>query len=399
MISLTSAAVVAAVAVAVPIVLRLVGAPLPEAVLEIGVGILIGPQVLGLAVPDEAVQVLSLIGLGFLLLLAGLEIDLRRLRGRVLVVTGGGYAASFGIALGAGFALSATGLVRSPVLVAVILSATSLGIILPILADAGEVDTSFGQLVVAGASVAELVPIILLSLLFSQSEHDVVSRAVLLATFCVFAAAVLVVVLGVERWRRLSQTMRDLQQTTSQIRVRAAFALLMAYAAVAARFGLEAILGAFVAGVTIRIVDQDPKMTHQLFRPKLEGAGYGVFVPFFFVSTGLTLDIRALVSNPTTLAKVPLFLACLLIARSLPALLYRPWAERLSQQAAAGLLQATSLSIPVVGGALGVHLRLVPPDNYAALVAAGLVSVIVFPVFALFLLRRKAPANAGRSAR
>ncbi len=243
MISLTSAAVVAAVAVAVPIVLRLVRATLPEAVLEIGVGIAIGPQVLGWATADEAVQVLSLVGLAFLLLLAGLEIDLRRLRGRVLVVTVGGYVASFGIALGAGLALAAAGLVRSPVLVAVILSATSLGIILPVLADAGEADTTFGQLVIAGASVAELVPIILLSLLFSHSEHDVVSRAVLLGTFGVFAAAVLVVVLGVERWKRLSQTLRDLQQTTSQVRVRAAFALLMAYAAIAARFGLEAILG------------------------------------------------------------------------------------------------------------------------------------------------------------
>ncbi len=139
-------------------------------------------------------------------------------------------------------------------------------------------------------------------------------------------------------------------------------------------------------------------MTHQLFRPKLEGAGYGVFVPFFFVSTGLTLDIHALVSNPTTLAKVPLFLACLLVARSLPALSYRPWADRFSQVPAAGLLQATSLSIPVVGGALGVQLGLVPPDNYAALVAAGLVSVIAFPAVALSLLRPYRPSKAGRSA-
>ena len=186
MTSLTSAAVVAAAAVAVPIFLRLVRVPLPEAVLEIAVGILVGPQVLGWVTADEAVQVLSLVGLGFLLLLAGLEIDLRRLRGRVLGITVGGYVLSFAIALGAGLGLAAAELVRSPVLVAVILSATSLGIILPVLADAGEADTSFGQLVVAGASVAELVPIVLLSLLFSEGENDVVSRAVLLATFCVF---------------------------------------------------------------------------------------------------------------------------------------------------------------------------------------------------------------------
>lgn len=391
MLSLTSAALVAAVAVLVPVAARLCRVTVPESVLEIVIGIVVGPQVLGWARTDQAVQVLSIIGLGFVLLLAGLDIDLGRLPRRLLAVTVAGWVASFGLALGVGFALAAAELVRSPILVAVILSATSLGILLPVLADAGEADSDFGQLIVAGASVAELAPIVLLSLLFSESEHDVGSRAAMLVLFVAFALAALLALLGVERWKRLSQTLRDLQETTSQIRVRAAFALLVAYAAIAARFGLEVILGAFLAGATVRAVDRDPTGTHHLFRVKLEGAGYGVFVPFFFVSTGMTLDVHALVSSPATVAKVPLFLGGMVLARGLPAVVFRPWAQHLTQVVAAGLLHATSLSIPVVAGLLGVHLGLIPPENYAALVAAGLVSVVVFPALSLRMLRPRKP--------
>src|SRR5690242_2810152 len=185
MLSLPSAALVAAVAVLVPVAARLCRVTVPESVLEIVIGIVVGPQVLGWARTDPAVQVLSIIGLGFVLLLAGLDIDLGRLPRRLLAVTVTGWAASFILALGVGFALAAVGLVRSPVFVAVVLSATSLGILLPVLADAGEADSDFGQLIVTGASVAELAPIVLLSLLFSESEHDVGSRAAMLVLFVV----------------------------------------------------------------------------------------------------------------------------------------------------------------------------------------------------------------------
>ncbi len=127
-------------------------------------------------------------------------------------------------------------------------------------------------------------------------------------------------------------------------------------------------------------------MTHTLFRTKLRAAGFGIFVPFFFVSTGMSLDIRSL-AEPSALAKVGLFLVALLIVRAVPALLYRPLADRPGQLVGAGLLQATSLSIPVVAGAIGVDLDLIPAANYAALVAAGLLSVIACPLLALPQLR------------
>lgn len=387
MLTLDAAAVIAAVALVVPLALNLLRLPVPSVVVEIFVGIVIGPQLLGWAHVDAPVRVLSVLGLAFLLFLAGLEIDFGRLRGRVLVLTSLGFAVSFGLAFGAGLVFHAFGLVRSPLLVAVILSATGLGIILPVLKDAGELDTPFGQIVVAGASLAEVVPIVLLSLLFSADSSGLGSQLALLVTFLVFTAALAAFVFGAERSRRVSRALLALQETTAEIRVRGALALLMLLAALATRFGLEAILGAFLAGATIRLVDRDENMTHTVLLVKLQAVGFGVFIPFFFVSTGMSLDVRSLFEHGSTLARVPIFLAGLLIARGLPALLYRPLAERGAQLVAAGLLQATSLSIPVVAGTIGVNLGLISPANYAALVAAGLLSVLLFPLLAVPRLR------------
>lgn len=377
--SFASIAVVAAVALAAPLIVGLTGLRLPSVVLEILLGVAIGPQLLGWAEVDPAVEVIALFGLAFLLLLAGLEVDLDRIRGRVLRVTGAAYAVSFGLALVAGGLLSATGLVRSPLLIAIVLSATGLGVILPILKDAGETQTPFGSVVVAGASIAEVVPIVLLSLFFSGEAGGVGAKVVLLAAFAAFAVAVAVAVLGLQQSTRVSETLVALQDTTAEIRVRAAFALLALFAALAAGFGLEAILGAFLAGATLRLVDRDRAMTHPLFHRKLEAAGFGVFVPVFFVTTGMRLDVQALVDSPSAIARVPIFLAALLLVRGLPAVLYRPLAAGRRQVIAGGLLQATSLSLLVVGGRIGVEMGLMTATTFTALVAAGLLSVILFP--------------------
>jgi Kef-type K+ transport system membrane component KefB len=387
-VSLTSAAVVAGVAVLAPLAIALTGARLPAIVLEILLGVLVGPQALGWARVDQPVAVLALIGLGFLLLLAGLEIDFDRLKGRVLGVTAAGFALSFLLAVAVGVLVQQAGLVRSPLLIAVILSATSLGIILPALEDAGQVSTAFGQVVLAAASLAEVVPIVLLSLLFSEKSSGTWSQLVLLIAFLVFVVAVgATILVGLEHSRRISQTLLSLQDTTAEIRVRGAFLLLLLFAAVASKFGLEAILGAFLAGATLKLVDRDKQMTHTLLHTKLRAAGYGVFVPFFFVSTGMQLDIDSLVRSGSTLARVPIFLAAILVVRAIPAVLYRSLAERRRQLVAAGLLQATSLSIPIVAGQIGVDLGLIRPGSYVALVTAGLLSVMLFPLIALALLR------------
>ena len=391
MVSFGSVAVVAAVALVAPLVVGLTGLRLPAIVLEILLGIAVGPQGLGWASFDEPVEVMNMFGLAFLLLLAGLEIDFDRLRGRLLRTTSVAYAVSFALALSVGLALKAGDLVKSPLLIAIILSATGLGIILPILKDAGQTATPFGQVVVAGASIAEVTPIVLLSLFFSGESNGIGSKLVLLVAFLAFIAAIAVSIVGAERSMRISSTLLRLQDTTAEIRVRGAFLLLALFVVLASKFGLEAILGAFLAGATLKLVDRDEGMTHAFFHKKLEAVGFGVFVPFFFVSTGIRLDIDSLFASSSALARVPVFLLALLAVRGLPALLYRAFGSQ-RQLVGAGLLQATSLSIPVVAGQIGVDLGLIRPTNYVALVAAGLISVIVFPLVALPLLRPKRTA-------
>ncbi|MGO4363341.1 cation:proton antiporter [Terrabacter sp. RAF57] len=394
---LTSAALVSLVALVSPLAVRLFRLPVPDVVLQILLGVLIGPQVLGWASTDGAVRVLSLVGLSFLLFLAGLELEPRNLRGRSLRLAAVGFAISFAIALIVGQALGTVGLVTSPILVAVIVSATALGIILPILKDAGRLQDPLGHLVVAGASLAEVVPVVLLSLLFSEGAGGVVSQLTLFGAFAGLVAVAAIVALRLERWPWVPRTLLALQNTTAEIRVRAAVALLMAFAAVASVFGLEAILGAFLAGATVSFLDRDELESHQQFRPKLQAVGFGALIPFFFVSTGMSLDVRSLVEQPSTSARIPVFLAAILLSRALPALVYRNVLDSTREAIAAGLLQATTLSIPIVGGLIGVQLGLILPDNYVALVAAGLVSVIVFPQLGLRLARRRPKAPPQQS--
>ena len=387
-ISFTSLAVVAATGFVAPLAIGLVPKlRLPSVVLEIVLGILIGPSVLGWAKADEPVQIMSLIGLSFLLLIAGLEVDYERFRGRLLEVTGLGFVVSVALGLVIGLGLGAAGLVRSPLLIAIMFSATSLGVVIAVLKDADQVETSLGQLVIAGSSIAEVGTIVLLTLFFSGESSSLGAKLVLFGLFGVLCLAVVVAVTRIEHSMRVMQALVRLQDTTAQIRVRGAFVLLALFVVLASKFGLEAILGAFLAGAILKLIDRDQAMTHPRFRQKLEAAGFGVFIPFFFVTSGIRYDAGALFGHPATLARVPLFLAILLAVRGLPALLYRPLAT--SRETAAGaLLQATSVGFFVVASQIGQDMGLISAGNAAAVIAAGLLSVILFPLGALTILRR-----------
>src|SRR5919204_473606 len=192
---------------------------------------------------------------------------------------------------------------------------------------------------------------------------------------------------GLEHSRRLGEVLRRLQDTTAQIRIRAAFVLLVGLVALATELGLEVILGAFIAGAIISLVDLDRAMTHPDFRRKLEAAGFGVFIPVFFVTTGVKYDLDALTAHASTLLHVPIFLAALVVVRGLPALLYRSVIPR-ERLPVAVLMQATSLPFIVAATAVGLALHVVTPANAAALIAAGLLSVVIFPAASLVLLRR-----------
>ena len=296
---------------------------LPAIVLEIVLGIVIGPSVLGWVKPDLPVSILALIGLAFLLFLSGLEIDVERLRGPILKLTAIGFAVSFAIAIVIGIGLHAGGFVKSPLFVAIVLVATSLGVIVPVLKDSGNISSSFGQLVIAAASIADFGAIILLSVFFSgRGSTSTAGTLILLGVFGLVVALVGLAIAGVEHSMSLARVLRRLQDTTAQIRVRAAFLLLIAFTALADSVGLETILGAFAAGALLSLIDRDDAMTHPQFRLKLEAVGFGVFIPVFFVTSGVRFDLNALFASASTVARVPLFLIAIYLARGLPAFVY-----------------------------------------------------------------------------
>ncbi len=390
-ISFSGLLLVASAAFAAPLILGLLPRlALPAVVLEILAGIALGPAGLGWVQPDATLEVLALIGLAFLLFLAGLEIDLERLRGRALRTSAAGFGLSLSAALTVGGALWWVGLVRSPLLVAIILLATSLGVIVPALTDAGRSGSAFGQLVIAAASIADFGSIILLTLFFSREASGSAEKVVLLGGFVLMVAAAVLALRRVERSSRLSELLVRLQDTTAQIRVRGAFLLLIAFAVLAERLGIETILGAFAAGAAISLIDRDEGMTHPDFRPKLAAVGFGVFIPVFFVVSGLEFDVTALFGSASTAVLVPLFLAALLVVRGLPAVVYRHTLS-IPELVAAGLLQATSLPFIVAGAQIGMELGLITRPIGSALIAAGLLSVVLFPLAALGILRRSQP--------
>ncbi|MEA2715855.1 MAG: hypothetical protein QOI99_172, partial [Actinomycetota bacterium] len=377
--------VVAAIALAAPLLVGLVPAlRVPAVVLEIVAGIAVGPAGFGWVEVDVPIQVLSLLGLAFLLFLAGLEIDIAKLRGPILRTAGLGYGLTLVLGLAVGVAFAAAGWVRSPVLIAIALSATSLGLVVPVLKDAGRLEAPVGQLTVAGASVADFAAVVLLSLLFSETSGGAASKVVLLGLFAVLAVLAVLALGRLERSARLTTVLVRLQDTTAEIRVRFAVLLLVGFVALASRLGLETILGAFLAGAILNLVDRDT-MSHPHFRLKLEAVGYGFVIPVFFVASGLRFDLQALLDSPSAIARVPLFLLALLVVRALPAALYASTVGR-RQAVAAGLLQATSLPFLVTATAIGVTLGEIKPVTAAALVSAGLLSVVVFPLVAVTLL-------------
>jgi Kef-type K+ transport system membrane component KefB len=378
--------IVVAIAFAAPFLLGLFpGVKLPSVVLEILAGIVVGPSVLGIVEIDETISVVSVLGLAFLLFLAGLEIDFSMLRGQVLRLTLAGFVVSFGLALVVSLGLKASGLVETPLLVAIILCATSLGVLIPVLKDAGEISSTFGQLIVAAGTIADFGAVILLSIFFS-GEGDVGATLLLIGSLVVLAVVVFLSVKGAGRFSVIRADLLRLQDTTAQIRVRGAVVLLVGFAAIADGLGLEAILGAFIAGAILSLVDRDEQLTHPDFRRKLEAIGFGLFIPVFFVASGVNYDLDALLESASNVLMVPIFLAALLIARGAPALLYRRLLGR-RRTVVAGLMQATSLPFIVAAVAIGEDLGLVSAAEGAALIGAGLISVLVFPLAGLTLLR------------
>jgi Kef-type K+ transport system membrane component KefB len=388
-LSYDSVLVVAVIALVAPLLVQLAPAlRMPAVVLEITLGIVVGPSGLDWFQVDLPTEVLAFLGLGFLLFLAGLEIDPERLRhgiGRVGIA----YAASLVLALGFGLLTGAINETSSPLFVAIALASTSLGLVVPVLRDAGENESELGQLALAACSVGEFGAIVLVSLFFSGNSSGTSSTVFLLVMFVVLAAAIGLGLSRAGQSLRVSAVLLRMEETTAQLGVRIAIVLLAIFLVLSAELGLETILGAFVAGALLRVVDPDRHLVHDRFRSKVEAIGYGFLVPVFFVSSGMRFDADALFRAPKHWVLVPMFLVALLVARGLPALLYRPMITT-RQACATGLLQATSLTFLVVAAHLGRELDVFDAATAAALVVAGLLSVVIYPPIALRLLGREA---------
>jgi Kef-type K+ transport system membrane component KefB len=395
MIMFNSLLIIGGVAIVVPLLLGLFPAvKVPVVVLEILGGVLVGPAVLGWVHLDVAVRVVSDLGLGFLLFMAGYEIDLRHFERRILLLAGWAFAVSVALALLVAYGLQLAGQVKDGLLVGITLMATSLGILVPILKDAEHTETPFGRLIMAAGSLAELGPLVLLSVFFSASSGNPSVELGLLAAFVAVTAVVVLLAQRVRGWDPLRGVVHRLEDTSSQLRVRLAITFALAFAVLAEHFGLATILGAFLAGVIVRRIGESPD-SHEVLKGKLEAIGFGFLIPVFFVSTGAGLDVDALFRSSRAMLLVPVFLAALLVVRGLPALLYLRAVGR-THALAAGFMQATSLTFIVVATVIGVQTNHQLRSTATALVIAGLLSVVIYPPVALQLMKNAADSQAAR---
>jgi Kef-type K+ transport system membrane component KefB len=354
---------------------------LPLVVVEIVLGILVGPQALGWAAAGPTIQVLANFGLAFLFFLAGFEIDFPAIRGQPLLWAALGWLASLVVCLGVGFGLQRCGVVDSGLVVGAALATTALGTLMPILRDARELPTRFGAYAVASGAMGEFGPIVLIALVLPSGEGERDTSLVLMLIFTAIIIAGAYVALKF-RPPQIILLLQKKMHTSAQLPVRLAILVLASLVILARNFGLDAILGALAAGVVVALAS--PGEHGEALRHKLEAIGFGFFVPIFFVTTGLRYDLHALLSSRMALLQLPMFLALFLVVRGLPALLVRRDLDLLSR-VALGMLSATQLPLVVAIAEIGLASGRMSQETAASLVGAGMASVLLFPIAALTL--------------
>jgi Kef-type K+ transport system membrane component KefB len=359
---------------------------IPPAVVEVLVGLVLGPSVLGWIEIDAAVEVAAFLGVTFLLFLAGLDLDLEILKHPVARLGAIGFLISLGLATLIELAFSARSLVQTPFLVAVALSATTVGIVAPALKDAGYLDTAAGRCVLAGGAAAEFGTIVVLGVYFARPESSPIVEVVLLIVLGILALVLLRALSWWQQREASTGVFIGLRHTSAQLLVRFAVALMLAGSVVAAWFGFEAILGTFLAGVVVGVLSArwDDR---EVFMQKIEAMGFGFFIPAFFVFAGLQLDFGAVGLTPFEIGRIVVLLLVLLMVRGVPALLYRRVLGR-REMVAVGLMQATNFQFIVVAVEVGRSMDLITEGGGEALIAAGLLSAVLFPPLAIILLDR-----------
>lgn len=371
---LESLFVIVVIAALTPIVLGLVPRlGIPAVVVFLVAGVIVGPSGLDIAQPDD-VSLLAKVGLGFLFLLAGYEIKLEWFAarsGRIAIVS---WFVTVALALAVTGALAAAGVVKAYLPVALALTTTALGTLLPILRDAGMLRGRFSELVLASGAVGELFPIIAIAILLGSggSFAGIASLA--------FMSLVGLILVAIPRWMassRINRIITSGRDSTSQTTLRITVALLVGLLLLAEDFGIDVVLGAFIAGMVLRKWGpSDP----DAFDAKLDAIGYGFFIPIFFVASGMTIEVDEIAAAPERLL---LFFVLLLVVRGGPTLLvYRSSLRRLRPRTSLTFLNATALPLIVALTEIGLETGVMLPENAAALVGAGALSVLVFPLIA-----------------
>jgi Kef-type K+ transport system membrane component KefB len=362
---------------------------IPVVVVELVLGILVGPQVAGLAEVDPTTDFLGNLGLGMLFFFAGYEIDFPRIKGRPMVLAGLGWGLSLALAYGIGGALALAGVVVSYLYSGSAMATTAIGTLIPILSDAGELRTRFGRYLLGAGAAGEFGPILLVTLILSTTNP--LHEALILVLFV--ALAVFMGVLAVRTaWRGWPLIERTIE-TSSQLAVRLAVVLVFGLVALAAELGLDLLLGGFVAGMITRVALRGREVT--VFDSKLTAVGYGLLIPFFFVTSGMNFDLDALTESASGMLKLPLFLALFLVVRGTPALLLYRGVLGLRDRVALGFFCATELPLVVAITTVAIDQGHMRSDTAAGLVGAGIISTLIYPLIALRLRRDPGAAAAG----
>jgi Kef-type K+ transport system membrane component KefB len=364
----------------------------PGVVIEIVMGIIVGPELLGLADDDSFIDFFSNLGLGMLFFFAGYEIDFERIRGIPLRLAVLGWVLSLALAYGLGGLLELSGLVLSLLFTGSAMATTAIGTLIPILSDAGEIRTRFGTYMLAAGAAGEFGPILLITLVFSTKGAAV--NAVILICFIILAViTALLAVRGAGRgWAMIERTL----ETSGQLAVRIAVVLVFALGALAADLGLDLLLGGFVAGVIVREALRGREV--RIFESKLTAVGYGFFIPFFFVTSGLKFELSALTGDPIRLLELPLFLALFLVVRGAPALLLYTRELDRSDRFALAVFSATELPLVVAITTIAIEEGHMRSATAASLIGAAILSTTIFPLLGLRLRGDRARAAPEPSA-
>jgi Kef-type K+ transport system membrane component KefB len=358
----------------------------PVVVVELVLGIVVGPQVLGLAHSDAFIDFFSNLGLGMLFFFAGYEIDFDRIRGRPLELGALGWLVSIVIAYSIAGVLAAAGVIISALYTGSAMATTAIGTLIPILRDNGELKTRFGTYLLAAGGAGEFGPVLLVTLVLSTNQP--LHEAGILVGFV--ALALLVALASVRlAWRGWSALERTFE-ASSQLAVRVTVVLVFGLVLLAGELGLDILLGGFVAGMIVRVALKGHELS--IFESKLTAVGFGFFVPFFFITSGIEFDLDAL-GSVAAVAKLLMFFGLFVVVRGTPALLlYRGVLQPL-QRASLAFYCATELPLVVAITTIAIDDGDMKTSTAAGLVGAAMLSTLIFPFVGAALQKRAVAAG------